>query len=357
MNFNITEYSENCNKNCVEDDLQFLYDTKANGKEIEWHTKKGVNVELAQSYRRLGWKRWFRVMDCANELEFRRYIEDQRLKLHYANFCKDRLCPTCSWRRSLKIYSQASVVMFEAQKREYEFIFLTLTVRNCEAEELKDTITHLMKSFDRLFKRAKVKRAIKGWFRALEVTHNTNKRSKSYDTYHPHFHLILCVEKDYFKKSNDDYLTQEDWISMWRKSLKADYDPGAHIEKFKATDNKEMYKSLAEAAKYTVKDVDYIIRRKVRGSDEYKVNEVATDKAVKTLAEALAYRRLTAYGGVLKEIHSELNLEDAEESGDLIHCDGDDEAEATGLYIIEVYKWHVGYGQYVLSEVREEEKK
>lgn len=349
----ITEYSENCNTDNEVEDLQFLYDSKPNGKEIKWHEKKTANILLAQSYRRLGLKKYFRVMSCADYLEFRRYLDNQALKLNSANFCKDRLCPVCAWRRSLKIYTQASTVMREAQKRDYEFLFLTLAVRNCEADELKDTITHLMKSFDRLVKRAKVKKVVKGWFRALEVTHNTNKRSKSYNTYHPHFHIILCVNKSYFKSR--DYMKQEEWIALWRQSLKADYDPTAHIQRFKSSTDKELYKSVAEAAKYTVKDVDYIIKDKV-DKDEYKVNEVQTDKAVKTLNDGLAYRRLTAYGGVLKEIHQELNLEDAEESDDLIHTDGDDESEAMGLYIIEVYRWHVGYGQYALERVDIPEK-
>ena len=46
--------------------------------------------------------------------------------------------------------------------------------------------------------RKKVKNVVIGYFRGLEVTHNLDKNSNDYDTYHPHFNIILMVNKSYF---------------------------------------------------------------------------------------------------------------------------------------------------------------
>ena len=70
-----------------------------------------------------------RVLDCGSFLEFK--VTEEKAKLQHANFCRDRLCPMCNWRRSLKIFAQVSKVMDALQAEGYQFLFLTLTVRNC----------------------------------------------------------------------------------------------------------------------------------------------------------------------------------------------------------------------------------
>ena len=46
-----------------------------------------------------------KVENCATWLTYGKTTKAE-FKLFYANFCRDRLCPMCSWRRSLKIFSQ-----------------------------------------------------------------------------------------------------------------------------------------------------------------------------------------------------------------------------------------------------------
>lgn len=43
------------------------------------------------------------------------------------------------------------------------------------------------------------------------------------------------------------------------------------------------------------------------------MDNLVTKKQLKTLDKALAYKRLSSYGVLLKEIHKELNLGDAED--------------------------------------------
>ena len=323
---------------------KLLIDINSNGKVTDWQGKKLRTIELAESYRRLGEEfksKQFRVRDCGTFLEFKRFINDNSMKLNQANFCKVRLCPMCSWRRSLKIYGQVSKIMNEVVKNEdLEFIFLTLTTRNCEGQDLSNTIDNIFKAFNKMTKRVKYKKAIKGHFRALEVTHNLNTMSDWFDTYHPHLHIILVVNQNYFKKP-DLYINQEEWTTLWKQSLKVDYNPIVDVRRFKDSNGKGIEKSIAEAAKYTVKSDDYIIREDITN----EIIETMTDDAVYILDKALAHRRLTAFAGILKEYHKELNLDDMED-GDLVNTDNEELREDLE-YIIERYSWNIGYNQYL----------
>ena len=83
-------------------ELEILSDKDKNGKERPWRDNKLKTLELAESYKRLGMKKSYRVAECGTYLEYKRFFEDNSRKLHQANFCKVRLCPMCSWRRSRK---------------------------------------------------------------------------------------------------------------------------------------------------------------------------------------------------------------------------------------------------------------
>lgn len=72
-------------------ELGKLIDISSGEKERPWREKKIRTLELAESYKRLGMKKAYRVLECSSYLEFKRYIETKELKLHQANFCKVRL--------------------------------------------------------------------------------------------------------------------------------------------------------------------------------------------------------------------------------------------------------------------------
>lgn len=326
---------DNHNKELEKNQLEVLSDRDKKGKERPWKDKKTKTLLLAESYKRLDMKKAYRVLDCGSYLEFKRFISSGEFKLNGANFCKVRLCPMCSWRRELKIFAQTSKVMDKALEiKEYRFIFLTLTCRNVDGEELSGTLDKLFYAFKKLSERKIVKKSIVGWFRALEVTHNLDKTSKDYDTYHPHFHIILMVNKRYFKDT-ELYISQEKWTGLWKESLQVDYTPIVDVRAFKTRTKGQISKSLAETAKYTVKDNDYILAG----------NEEMTDSAVMVLDRALANRRLVAYGGELKKIHKSLNLDDVE-NGDLINTASDEDIREDVDYVLECYRWHIGYKQY-----------
>ncbi len=110
-------------------ELEILKDVNKNGKDNLWQERKLNTLDLAESYKRLGYKKYYRVLDCSTFLEWRYYVESKEKKLINANFCKVRLCPMCAWRRSLKTFGQVSKVMdYVEENYDYKYIFLTLTV-------------------------------------------------------------------------------------------------------------------------------------------------------------------------------------------------------------------------------------
>ncbi|MFC5603560.1 protein rep [Sporosarcina koreensis] len=333
------------------DNINILKDTRADGKERDWRGKKKRSLLMAKHHAAVEKleKKAERMYDCGNYLVFK--MKDGTLKLYQAYFCKARLCPMCNWRRSLKIAFQNKKIIQAVNEREkVQWVFLTLTVRNVEGDELKPTMDQMTKAWNRFAGYAKFKKSVKGYFRAMEVTRNWDKESEWYGTYHPHFHVLLCVPNGYFKKK-DLYVKQDEWTSMWQKAMQIDYKPIVHVAKVKPKKEsadfveveQEMRKTILEqnaifeVSKYPVKDTDVI-----RG-DEVTPENIQT---VKDLDKALAYKRLISYGGLLKEIHKELQLDDSED-GDLIHVDEDADEVANGAVDVMAY-WHVGLNNYVI---------
>lgn len=321
---------------------KILKDVNASGKDNNWKERKKSTLDLADSYKRIGSNKYYRVLDCSTFLEFRLAV-DNSLKLSNANFCKVRLCPMCSWRRSLKIFGQVSRVMDHVEKNyNYKYIFLTLTVKNCYGEDLRDTLDLMTKAFNTMTRRKAFKQAVNGYFRSLEITYN-----KENDTYHPHFHMILAVNDSYFKDTRI-YLTQNDWTELWKSCLKVDYTPIVDVRRIKENKEKDFGKVVAETAKYTVKPEDFLIR-----DEKGNIKENLTDEVVKTLDEALHRKRLTAFGFIFKEVHKKLNLDDTED-GDLTNTDNEDLREDLTNIILR-YQWNIGIKNYILIELKVDE--
>lgn len=345
-------------KNSISEDREVV--NLEDGKN-DWNGKKTNSINLSNSYKRIGkshdletkqkdrlLKKGKRVATCGSYLEFKVHKVSKDKKLNYANFCKDRLCQMCNWRRSLKTFGQTLKIVKRIKEVDdkYRFLFLTLTCRNVSGEELPEEITNLIAASNKMFRRQKVSNVVHGTFRALEVTHNLDKDSKSYDTYHPHLHIVVVVDNSYFKKRNKKYIEQVEWTSMWQKSLGVDYTPVVDVRVFKTDTIKSIEKSVAESAKYTVKDSDLIV------ADENGIDEDMTDSTVYYLDKALSGRRLLARTGLFKEMHQELNLGDTEE-GDLVITDAKDSGEdIESEYILETYRWNMGYMSYTKSSER-----
>lgn len=296
------------------------------------------NNDLILSYQRLGYEQKAKnVMYCGTELEF--LVEDPP-KLYRANFCKDRLCPMCGWRRTRKIFGQVSQVMDQIQDK-YNFIFVTLTMKNCSAEDLKKTVDELQQGFNRFTKQTRVKKAFKGYFKALEITRN--KKALSYHMeFHPHLHCIFAVNKSYF--TGKEYISHEDLMNYWKTAINTEYLPSVRIQKIqpkKGEEKDNLKKAVAEVAKYTIKSTDFLT-----GTN----NEI--DRTVYALTGALTSRRLCAFGGIFRTIAQELDLDDIND-GDLTLTDQEKELNQSLTRIIAKYKWFPGYGYKFIDQYEE----
>lgn len=224
-----------------------------------------------------------RISGCGDFMQFIGDVTLENVKLHKASFCGNRFCPMCSWRLACKDSFEISVLMEHLRKEEdKEFIFLTLTTPNVKGEDLEESIKNYNKAFKKLMERKEVKQIVKGYIRKLEVTYQKEKYitkelwqkkkdyyklrdlgigspEPNYDTYNPHFHVVIAVDKSYFTSRN--YINRDRWLDLWRESTKDFSITQVDVRKSKVNDYKEVY----ELAKYTAKDTDYLINRKVFG--------------------------------------------------------------------------------------------
>jgi len=128
------------------------------------------------------------------------------------------------------------------------FVFLTLTLKNVPAGELRATLRDMNKAWERL-SQLKSFRIILGWVRTTEVT-----RGKDGST-HPHFHALLMVPSSYFTKH---YLRKAEWAEMWRKALRVEYSLVVDIRavKHSAVQKDGIMSAVRETLKYSVKPSD-----------------------------------------------------------------------------------------------------
>lgn len=312
--------------NNVKVSQEVLRDVNSRGKNRNWRGRKIMSLKLADIFKELGYRQSLieRLSSCGEVLKFIQQ-EDGSLKLYQAYFCKNKLCPMCNWRRSMKYSYQTSRIVDEAIKQEPKarFLFLTLTVRNVKGDDLNAILTSLTQSFDRLFRRAKVKKNLLGYLRSVEVTHNEKE-----NTYHPHIHVLMMIRPSYFQGKND-YISQKEWGEMWSQSLKVDYFPVVDIRVVKQS-YQGIEKAIIETAKYPVKPMNL---------------DVTDKQVVDDLYQGLYRKRQLGFGGLFKTIKKQLELDDIE-NGDLIHTsDKDDLSEGTKIVAI----WNATKQNYYLK--------
>lgn len=310
---NISFLYSNYNMTVNQNQPQILRDKNKKGKDRNWRGRKILSLKLADIFNELDYRKTLveRVASCGEMLHFIRR-EDGGLRLYQAYFCKNKLCPMCNWRRSMKYSYQTSRIVDEAIKQQPKgrFLFLTLTVKNVEGEKLNETISQLTQAFNRLFKYKKVQKNLIGYLRSVEVTHNEEE-----GTYHPHIHVLMMVRPVYFKGGS--YISQEEWGVLWSQSLKVDYVPMVDIRAVKET-GKGLKGAILETAKYPTKPIKLDIENK---------------QVVDDLYNGLYRKRQLGYGGLFKKIKKQLALDDVE-NGDLVLTSDDKNELSEGTKIV-----------------------
>lgn len=316
-------------------------------KSKKWDAKKAQNEKYSTLLDEHAFSETMRerIAGCGNTLAFALNSEDGKLQLHQAFFCKNRLCPYCAWRRALKTSHVArEVVQMISDSKKYKnspWLFLTLTLKNCEASEVRDTIKLMNKALLKLFRRKKFKNFVLGYMKTIEVTYNAED-----DTYHPHLHVLILVTSTYFK--GDNYVKQSEWALDWQKATKVDYTPIVNVKRvrrkttasetqlehegkeFTSVDFKDDYSAaVAEVVKYQVKPADYL---------DIEDTKQAKD-VIAILNKELKNARFISFSGVLKEYREKIQ-DEAKAEGN-----GDNEKE-DDMTPLRIFDWHTQQSKY-----------
>ncbi len=230
---------------------------------------------------------YIELLACGTYLQFVLEVGDPQIThLVGANFCRNRICPMCQYRRSAKLFAQMQRVTEVMEEEGWRFLHLVLTVPNCNGGvDLVNTIKYLYASFSK-FKNYKVtKRAYHGYMRALEISYNYDN-----DTFHPHLHCIVAVRNSYFNDSRI-YLSYDNIVALWQKACKADKPYQISIGAIKAGD----YKGVAEVCKYCIKPLDL-----ERGEDWQNL------RILTTLGYQLKGQRFLQKYGVIKDYFNQV---------------------------------------------------
>lgn len=271
-----------------------------------------------------------RINSCGDFMQYLTTSDMSAKRVHRADSCGNRFCPICTWTKSKKDAIMISVMMQAIrEEREQEFILLTLTAPNVTGAELKNEIDRFNRAFKKLFDRRNVQKVVNGYIRKLEVTYNSErfitkdmyKRAKdyfdkreltigdnnpNYDTYHPHFHVILAVNKSYFNQATQ-YISQSKWLDMWRECMNDMSITQVDIRKVRSSEKSENG-AVLEVAKYSAKS-----------------NELYHSQSVfEVFYKALKGRQLLTFNGLLKEYvkkfkHGELDQYKKQDENEYTH--------------------------------------
>lgn len=338
-----------------------LYLTDLSTRDTKWDIAKPQTQTVANIYAGTQFDRYYeRMSECSGWLSFALVPLDSGDVIHRlqsARLCHVRHCPICQWRKSLMWRAK----VFAALKRiinDYpgkRFVYLTLTAKNCEVEQLGDTLTWMNESWQRLSQRKEFPAL--GWLRAVEVTRGKDGSA------HPHFHALLMVNSNYFKKH---YISQKRWRELWAESLRVDYDPYVDVKvvkprgKANITDTSE---SQGSDSQCSIQPMDEGLVAAIRYTLKYSTKPddfLSTDTSVSqgseecqkfkewlvAITSQLHRRRQISLGGIFKEYMSENDPENLIANGDSLDTEDRETMDSDPRAS---YFWHDEESRYTLA--------
>lgn len=272
-------------------------------------TVLGYKENLKQSERTRFLQKANFIRSCNTIVYHFRNIETQE-SIIASNFCQQRFCPICAYNEELKHFKIFAEIVNSEKLKNCNWVFITLTVKNPNTEQLGTSIDLILNGFRKLNsnKQSFLNKHCLGMFRTLEITKN-----KKDGTFHPHLHILYCVDSSYSPNSKN-WITHKEIQSHWKNICKLDYEP---IVDIRYVDTTEKNNAVAEVSKYQVKSTD------INNADTLYI-----------LDKVSHYRKFKTYTGVIKELKKEIEERLESEKIDLKSIILDER------FVKELFKWN-----------------
>jgi DNA-damage-inducible protein D len=154
-------------------------------------------------------------------------------------YCKNRWCSVCNRIRTAQLIQGYKMPLLELEDKQ----FVTLTLPNCEAVDLEETIDFMLKTVKTVQDAIKMRhhRGKQDWqlvgIRKLECTYN-HKTS----TYHPHFHFLI-----------EGQVAAKELVNEWLKRVPSASSQAQDVRKAKEGAEIELFKYFSKIVTKTDK--------------------------------------------------------------------------------------------------------
>ncbi len=263
----------------------------------QWADHKKLAANVARKIAALGPDkkgRAERMANCAQQIVYQHCRDCDTYSVKRTNLCRDRFCPVCNWRLSLQRYvNMTRMIEHIGDNEGRSYSLITLTVQNCAAENLSLTLKLMADTWNRILQRKVMKEKAIGWARSVEVTYQPKD-----NTLHPHYHVIVCWEG----QAHHDSL-----IKAWLDSCAKD-GLIANIKGQEAHSLYTRYDDTGDAMTHAILET-FKYACKSRDLSDMPLG------TFRQLVDALAGKRLVAFGGIFKQAAQDLrvNMEEVEQ--------------------------------------------
>lgn len=260
-------YGNTASGECQARDLRELaFKRRSNEKIMPWMRKHLTEASFAA------------MEHCGDYLVMLEDDARTQRKLDVGYFCRQRLCSGCAWRSAVKSAQCVAAIAAKLVDSGRIMVMATLTIPNVRADELRAAIQHIGRSWTKLLKRQRYA-AWADAVRKIEITYNAKRGD-----YHPHMHIVLFVQKSYFKGTK--YISQTQLLQDWREVTG---QPEITQVDIRRCYDKGTSSAILEVAKYSAKASDY----------------AQAEDVCDTMYAALHHTRTMTYSGKCKELRDE----------------------------------------------------
>lgn len=262
----------------------------------KYSDKKAESVRVAHKLFAAGLKkRGERIMSCNRVLKISQCAVCGHIDILSASYCRDRLCPLCSWRLSIQRYARMRRIL-ETIPPGYEYSLITLTVKNCKSAELSSTIAAMSAAWADVRRQRWLKNRLVGWARSLEVTYNKSSREV-----HPHYHIIAVWSRA--SAGGCTALIQE-WLQRCARHGLTCTAAAQDAQSIKSAggEGASLIGAICETMKYCVKSKDLL--------------DGVPLSIVRDIALGLEGKKLISLGGIIKQVAAKLALDDIDKPDD-----------------------------------------